>query len=194
MISSLKGSIIETSADSLVVEMGGLGLKAFVPQPLALESSVGQQIALQTYLHVRENELSLYGFADGEQRNLFLHLLGVNGVGPKLALAILSTLSAEAIRAAVTTDQSAVLNQVSGVGKKTAQKIVLHLADRLEPVESGSVASNLLQQDAELLEALASLGYTVIESQAAIQSLPTDAPAALEDRIRLALAYFNSPQ
>ena len=194
MISSLTGSVSERDAGSLVVELGGLGLRVFVPDSLALEAQPGKRIALQTYLHVRENELSLYGFADGEQRNVFLHLLGVNGVGPRLALAILSTLTVEAIRSAVTSEQSEVLSQVSGVGKKKAQQIVLHLADKLEPLEGEAGLGGLALQDAELLEALSSLGYTVVESQAAIQSLPADAPEAVEERLRLALAYFNSPQ
>ncbi len=193
MISNLSGVIAERNQDSLVIELRGIGFQVFVPQPLALSAQPGKQIALQTYLHVRENELSLYGFENCEQRSVFLHLIGVNGIGPRLALAILSSLSVEAIRSAVTSDQAEILSQVSGVGKKTAQKIVLHLADQLEPLEGEVGFGGLLLQDADLLEALSSLGYSVVEAQAAIQSLPADAPEALEERLRLTLNYFNSP-
>jgi Holliday junction DNA helicase RuvA len=193
MISSLTGRVAEVSEDSLVIELGGLGLRVFVPAPLLEDYSAGQQLSLQTYLHVRENELSLYGFSNAERRKLFILLLGVNGIGPRLALAILSTLSAEALRSAVTNEQVEILNQVPGVGKKTAQKIILHLVDRVQPLEGDTALSGMHERDADLLEALSSLGYTVIEAQAAIQSLPKDASAELEDRLRLALAYFSAP-
>jgi len=194
MISSLNGLLAEVKSDRLVVEIAGIGFQVFVPLPLALGAQSGKKIALQTYLHVRESELTLYGFENGDQRELFLHLLGVNGIGPRLALAILSGLSPEAIRLAVTNEQSEILSQVAGVGKKTAQKIVLHLADRLEPLEGESILSSAILQDGELLEALSSLGYSVVEAQAAIQSLPKDAPEALEERLRLALNFFSSPR
>lgn len=193
MISSISGRISEISEDSLVIELGGLGLRVMVPSPLISEVKVGHSIALQSYLHVRENELSLYGFENAERRQLFTLLIGVNGIGPRLALAILSTLSAEALRSAVTAEQSEVLSQVPGVGKKTAQKIVLHLSDRIQPLEGAPGVSSLHEKDVDVLEALSALGYTVIEAQAAIQALPKDASDKLEDRLRLALAYFNSP-
>jgi Holliday junction DNA helicase RuvA len=193
MISSLSGRISEINEDSLVIELGGLGLTVNAPAPLVADCSPGQQISLQTYLHVRENELSLYGFSNVERRQLFILLLGVNGIGPRLALAILSTLSAEALRSAVSNEQHEILSQVPGVGKKTAQKIVLHLIDRVQPLDGAAGLSGLHEKDADLLQALASLGYTVIESQAAIQSLPKDPSLGLEERLRLALAYFNSP-
>ncbi len=193
MISSLSGRISEINEDNLVVELAGLGLRVFAPTPMLSEYSVGQSIALQTYLHVRESELSLYGFENAERRQLFILLISVNGIGPRLALAILSTLSAEALRSAVTAEQSEILSQVPGVGKKTAQKIILHLTDRIQPLEGASALAGLHTMDADLLEALSALGYTIIESQAAIQSIPKDASDELEERLRLALAYFSSP-
>lgn len=193
MISSLAGRVAQIDELSLVIELGGVGLQVFVPLPVLAEAKVGANLSLQTYLVVRENELSLYGFPNAEARQLFELLLGVNGVGPRLALAVLSTLTTEAIRAAVTAEQSEVLSQVPGVGKKTAQKIVLHLADRIQPVEGAPVLAGLHEKDADLLEALSALGYSVVEAQAAIQSIPADAPDVLEERLKLALAYFNSP-
>jgi len=194
MISSISGRISEISEDSLIIELGGLGVRVMVPTHLITDSQLGHTVALQTYLHVRENELSLYGFESGERRQLFILLIGVNGIGPRLGMAILSFLNSEALRSAVTSEQSEILSQVPGVGKKTAQKIILHLSDRIQPLEGGSALSALHEKDVDLLEALSALGYTVIEAQAAIQSLPKDASDQLEDRLRLALAYFNTPK
>ena len=194
MISSISGRISDKSEDSLIIELGGIGMRVIVPTPVITESQMGQSIALQTYLHVRENELSLYGFESVETRQLFILLIGVNGIGPRLGLAILSFLSPESLRAAVSAEQSEILSQVPGVGKKTAQKIILHLADQIQPTDASNALSALHEKDVDLLEALSALGYTVVEAQAAIQSLPKDASGKLEDRLRLALAYFSSPK
>jgi Holliday junction DNA helicase RuvA len=191
MISSLSGRVTHIDDSSLTLEISGVGFKVSVPKPLLAEAHVGQVLALQTYLVVRENELSLYGFSTMEARNLFVSLLGVDRVGPKLALALLSNLTPAALRAAVISGQSNVLGRVPGVGSKTAQKIVLHLADRIAPVDGDESALQLQTSDTELLEALTGLGYTVVEAQAALQSVPKDAPAEMEERIKLALRYFN---
>lgn len=193
MISSLSGRVTQVGENSLTLEIGGVGLLVFVPAPLLTQAERGHTLSLHTHLVVRENELSLYGFLSLEARQFFILLLGVNGVGPRLALAILSTLSVESIRAAVGSGQSVVLSQVPGVGKKTAQKIILHLADRIVPVDGAVTLGDWGAVDGDLLEALTSLGYSVIEAQAALQSLPKDAPEAVEERLKLALAYFSSP-
>jgi Holliday junction DNA helicase RuvA len=191
MISSLSGRIAHIDETSLTLELSGVGFKVSVPRPLLAETHVGQVLSLHTYLVVRENELSLYGFPSMEARNLFVALLGVDRVGPRLALALLSNLTPAALRAAVLSGQSSVLGRVPGVGSKTAQKIVLHMADRIAPVAGDDSALQLQTSDTELLEALIGLGYTVVESQAALQSIPKDAPAELEERLKLALRYFK---
>ncbi len=191
MISSLSGRVAYIDETSLMLEISGVGFKVSVPRPLLAETHVGQVLSLHTYLVVRENELSLYGFPTMEARNLFVTLLGVDRVGPRLALAMLSHLTPAALRAAVLSGQSSVLGRVPGVGSKTAQKIVLHLADRLALVDGDESALQLQTSDTELLEALTGLGYTVVESQAALQSIPKDAPAELEERLKLALRYFK---
>lgn len=191
MISSLSGRVTHIDETSLTLELSGVGFKVSVPRPLLAEIHVGQVLSLQTYLVVRENELSLYGFPTMEARNLFVSLLGVDRVGPRMALALLSNLSPASLRAAVLSGQSSVLGRVPGVGSKTAQKIVLHLADRIAPVEGDESALQLQTSDTELLEALIGLGYTVVESQAALQSIPKDAPGELEERLKLALRYFK---
>ncbi len=193
MISSLSGRVTSIDDNHLVLEIGGVGLHVNVPAGLLAEAKLGQSMSLQTYLVVRETELSLYGFPSAEARQLFVLLLGVNGVGPRVALAILSTLSVDSVRSAVSAGQVEILNQVPGVGKKTAQKIVLHLADRIVPLDSVTGLGSINSGDADLLEALTGLGYSVVEAQAAMQSIPADASDELEDRLKLALAYFASP-
>lgn len=193
MISSLSGRVAHIGETSLTLEISGVGFKVSVPRPLLVETHIGQVLPLHTYLVVRENELSLYGFPTIEARDMFTLLLGVERVGPKLALNILSNLSVSTLRNAVRGGQSAVLGKVSGVGSKTAQKIVLHLADRLLPSEGDVVVSDLIPGDSDLLEALTGLGYSVVEAQAALQSVPKDSPVEVEERLKLALRYFSSP-
>lgn len=193
MISTLSGRVTHIGDSDLTLEVNGVGYQVNAPAPLLADTHTGQSLTLHTYLVVRETELSLYGFLTREERQLFSMLLGVNGVGPRLALAIHSTLSVETIRSAVGTKQDAVLSQVPGVGAKTAQKIVLHLADRIGPVDGGAFAG-LNETDGELLDALTGLGYSVVEAQTALQSLPKAAPDDLEARLKLALRYFNSPR
>lgn len=192
MITTLTGRVTHIGEGALTIEIGGVGLEVQAPAALLAEAERGHSISMHTYLVVRENELSLYGFPDQQARQLFVHLLGVNGVGPRLALAVLSALNVDTIRSAVSGNQSAILSQVPGVGKKTAQKIILHLADRI-PATDGAGGVSLPTTDGELLEALTSLGYSVVEAQSAMQSIPKDAPEELEERLRIALAYFNSP-
>jgi Holliday junction DNA helicase RuvA len=191
MIATLRGEIIQIEDNAFIVEVGGVGLRVFVPAPLRGRMKAGEGISLFTHLIVREDALALYGFESQAERELFTLLLGVDGVGPKVSLAVLSTLSLEAVQQAVLAEQSEVLGRVPGVGKKTAQKIVLYLHDRLKPSDSLTRLAALSDRDGEVLAALTALGYSVIEAQTAIQSLPKDAPDDVEERLRLALQYFT---
>lgn len=191
MISSLRGTISYLEEDWAVVEIGGVGLQVFVPAPTRLAWKVGDSVFLHTYLVVREDSLTLYGFDTIEARDLYIVLLGVNGVGPRLALAILSTLEPETIRRAVFQEQIEVFRRVPGVGKKTAQKIQLHLQDKLPATSELDRVGAMSDSDGEVLDALTSLGYSVVEAQAALQSVPKDAPDDVETRLRLALQYFS---
>jgi Holliday junction DNA helicase RuvA len=192
MIASIAGEINEITNDSLVIVLGGLGLRVFVPSPLRNRLRVGEHASLTTYLVVREDALSLYGFDNAEERDFFVLLLGVNGVGPRIALACLSVLTTDAIRRAVVSEQSEIFARVPGVGKKTAQKILLHLQGRIQGGESISgFGISVSEVDTEVLSALTSLGYSVIEGQTAIQAIPKDAPSDIESRLRLALQYFS---
>jgi Holliday junction DNA helicase RuvA len=192
MIASLSGRIQEINSDSLVLDVGGVGLQVFAPAPLRDRLKPGETVFLYTYLVVREDALSLYGFDTKEGRDFFILLLGVNGVGPRLSLAMLSTLSPDAIRRAVFHEQADVFSRVPGVGKKTAQKIMLHLQDRI-PMEAGlERIAAISDVDTEVLGALTSLGYSVVEAQTALQSIPRDTPQEVEARLRAALQYFTS--
>jgi Holliday junction DNA helicase RuvA len=192
MIATLRGEIVQLEDNALIVEVGGVGLRLFVPAPLRGRKKAGEGIVLYTYLVVREDALNLYGFEGQAERDLFALLLGVNGVGPRVSLSVLSTLTLEAVQRAVLSEESEILARVPGVGKKTAQKIVLHLHDRLKPVGGLEKLAALSDRDGEVLAALTSLGYSVIEAQTAIQSLPAGGPDSVEERLRLALQFFTA--
>lgn len=191
MIASLRGEITQIEDTSLVIEVSNVGMRIFVPKPLLTKFSVGEIILLQTHLIVRENDLSLYGFETASDRQLFQTLLGVDGVGPKLALSVLSTLTLDAVQRAVFSEEPDLLSRVPGVGKKTAQKMQLYLKDRLKPVSGLEKIAAMSETDSEVLAALTALGYSIVEAQTALQSLPKDAPDDVEEKLRLALGYFQ---
>jgi holliday junction DNA helicase RuvA len=192
MIASVTGEISQVLDGQIVLNMGGLGLLLNLTEETCLQCRPGMRKAFHTYLVVREDHLSLYGFETVEERDLFIHLIGVAGVGPKTGLAALSTLTPEAVRRAITSDQPEIFARVPGVGKKTAQKIILELQGKIQPLEPLEAASKMDEVDAEVMEALTALGYSIVEAQAALQSLgkgeeDTDA----EERLRKALQYFS---
>ena len=190
MLSRLIGTVAALKPDRLVVQVGGVGITVYVPTSvLQAVDGVGQPVELVTHLHVRENELALYGFLTEEELALFELLLGVSGVGPKVALSILSALSPDALRQAVARDEPGILTRVPGVGPKTARAILFHLRDQLTGLEA-QAAPLLTDQDAEVIGALTGLGFSLIEAQTALQNIPRDPGIPLEERIRLALAYL----
>lgn len=191
MLATLRGEITQIEENALVVEVGGVGLRVFVPAPLRGRVKAGEAVFLFTHLVVREDALTLYGFESQADRDLFNLLLGVDGVGPKVALSVLSTLTIEAVQRAVFAEEADLLSRVPGVGKKTAQKMALHLKDKLKPSDALAKVAAMADYDSEVLAALTALGYSVVEAQAAIQSIPKDAPKDVEERLRVALQYFR---
>jgi Holliday junction DNA helicase RuvA len=191
MIATLRGEITQIEDNALVIEVGGVGLRVLVPAPLRGRMKVGEAIFLYTHLIVRETELTLYGFESQADRDLFNLLLGVDGVGPKASLSVLSTMSVESVQRAIFGDEPELLSRVPGVGKKTAQKIALYLKDRLKPSDTLASVAAMSDADSEVLAALTALGYSVVEAQSAIQSIPKDAPEDVEERLRLALGHFH---
>lgn len=193
MISLLQGTVHSIESDGVIVDVGGVGFHVHIPAPFKDRMQAGEAAYFFTRLIVREDLLALYGFESKESRGIFDLLLGVSGVGPRLALAVLSSLSLDAIRRAVFNEQVEVFSRVPGVGRKTAQKILLHLQDRLPKGDALEAIAAMSDVDSEVLAALTTLGYSVVEAQAALQYIPRDAPQNVEERLRLALQYFTAP-
>jgi Holliday junction DNA helicase RuvA len=190
MIANLKGRIEAIGKDYLIVGVGGIGFKVYVPTSLLGNAEgPGRQADLFTHLRVRENELALYGCSSEDELALFELLLSVSGVGPKVALAMLSTMSADSLRLAIAQGNAEVLTRAPGIGPKMAKKIIFHLKDKVEVEFVPEAVPLLTEADAEVIAALTSLGYSVVEAQAALQSLPAE-EMEIEERVRLALAYF----
>jgi Holliday junction DNA helicase RuvA len=193
MIARLSGTVWNTGEEHVVVRAGGIGFLVHIPSSvLAQLDGVGQPVELFTHFHVRENELALYGFLTEEALSLFKLLLSISGVGPKVALALLGTVSPDALRQAVVQEEPNLLSRVPGIGPKTARAIIFHLKDKLIPTGAGA-APSLSDADAEVIAALTGLGFSLVEAQAALQSLPRDEDVPVEERVRQALAYFAAP-
>jgi len=190
MIAALEGIITEKHNDSVVLSVGGVGFQVYVSPMLISQIELHKLTAFYTHLVVREDSLTLFGFKTLEEKEMFLMLLGVSGVGPKTAMMAISNTSIELIKKAVLNEQPDLLAQVPGIGKKTAQSIVYHLQGKIKgEIEQGKgIESDI---DADVIDALTSLGYSLIEAQSALQMIPKDIPEDLESRIRAALKYFS---
>jgi Holliday junction DNA helicase RuvA len=196
MIASLRGTLIHIGVDHLVVETGGVGWLVYAPRTvLGAAGAEGDPIFLYTQMIVREDAMTLYGFASVAQRALFESLIGVSGVGPKVAMSLLSSGAPDEIRAAVAQGDTARLSRVPGIGKKTAERLVLELKGKIDlrglPAAPGAPPA-VAAVNNDLADLLMSLGYSGAEAASAIGALPADAPEELEQRLRLALRYFGS--
>lgn len=191
MIASVSGKVVHRDLGSIVVEVSGVGLMVNIPNSLSEQLRPGENVSLFTQMVVRQDSIALYGFSTIEEREYFNLLINVDGVGPRLALAMLSSLTPEAIRRAVFNEQADLFSRVPGIGRKTAQKILLYLQDRIRREEGIASISKMSEVDNEVVNALTTLGYSVVEAQAALQSIPRDTPGDLETRLRLALQYFS---
>lgn len=193
-VSRLRGTVEHATADTIAVDIGPLALDVAVPARLAADVAPGDAVVLHTHLHVREDALSLFGFATREELALFQQLIGVSGVGPRVALAMLSALEAPELASAIVGGRVDALRKVPGVGQKTAERIVIDLRDKVTPpVEDAAEAAARRKQDAgakpdaDVVAALTALGYTQAEAAAAAEALPRDGEAPLEERVRRAL-------
>jgi len=175
----------------VILEVGGIGVRVNVPRSvLENVNRVGRSLYLHTHLIVRETDLSLYGFETEEDLHLFEILLDVSGVGPKVGLAILSTLSPEVLKGAIAREETAVLQRVPGIGKKTSERIMFHLRDKLDLTADVGAMPFVSDVDSDVIELLTSLGFSIIESQTALQNIPRDV-TDLDDRLQLALQYLD---
>jgi len=190
MISTLQGTVADKGENFLLVETGGVGFKVHVPSHLAVRwGSIGRHVQLFTHLHLRENEVSLYGFETRNEVSFFEALLGVSGIGPKVALGALSGGNVDALRSAIAAGDSDYLTQLPGIGKKTAQRIILDLRGKLKPEEL-IPAPALSPMDEDVLAALLSMGYNDTEARAAVALLP-GGEMAVEERLLLALRHLG---
>lgn len=192
MISRLSGTVWATAPDHVVIRVGGVGLKVSVPADVIDQLAIDQPVELFTHLQVRENDLTLFGFYTEEEVDVFRLLLSVSGVGPKVALSVLSTITLDALRQAIAQEESGILTRVPGIGQKTAKAIIFHLRDRLAAQGVGA-APALAEGDAEVIAVLTGLGFSLVEAQRALQSLPRDEDLSREERVRRALGFFAAP-
>lgn len=191
MIASVQGKIVQQGEGFLVILVGGIGLHVNVPRTVFDRvEGIGHTIQLSTHLDVKEDSLTLYGFNDDDERATFNTITNVSGVGPKIALSIMSTLTTSQLRTAVASEDATMLTRVPGIGKKKAEKIVFELKDKLK-LDGPAELTGLIDIDSDVLDTLVALGYSIIEAQAAIQSIPRDAPDTIEERVLIALNYFN---
>jgi Holliday junction DNA helicase RuvA len=182
MISSVRGTAVHVDADSVVVEVGGVGLHVAVIPQVARATHLGETVLLHTSLIVREDALSLFGFETREELTVFGQLLGVTGVGPKSALGVLATLTVPQIADAVSADDDAPFRRVSGIGPKTAKLIVVQLAGKIavsRPSGSGGVdAAASAAVPAQVVQALVGLGWSERVAAEAVEAAASDAPEA----------------
>ncbi len=187
MIARLRGAVLDRGMDHLIVDVGGVGYLVYVTAGTVGEAKVGADITLHTHMVVREDSMTLFGFADGHQQRLFQTLLGVSGVGPKVGLGLLSIMSADDLAFSIASGNAAALARAPGVGQKLASRIVLELRGKMA---SGAPATVPGVESEEVVAALMGLGYTQAEAAEAVAHSEMPAEAPVEERVRLALGYF----
>jgi Holliday junction DNA helicase RuvA len=190
MIGFLSGKLQSRTDDTLIVNVGGVGFRVRVSTSTSAGlGAIGSEVQLFTHLRVREDELSLYGFATEEELHLFEMLMTVSGVGPKVALGVLSAAPIATLKIALAEGNVDALTAVPGIGKKTAQRLVLELKGKIDA--SGlSEVSEVAPVDKDVMDALINLGYSAAEATRAARSVPASAKT-LEDRLRYALQYLG---
>jgi Holliday junction DNA helicase RuvA len=186
VIARLRGKPVARTADGLVVEVGGVGYLVAATPGVLRAAQGSAEVTVETYLHVREDALQLYGFADAAERELFTALLGVSGVGPKVALAVVSGSPSAELRRAIVLGDAARFQVIPGIGKKTAERIVLELKDKLGADDVVPIGvANGTPAHVVARDALVELGYSVAEAEKALADVDPDLPP--EDRVRHAL-------
>jgi Holliday junction DNA helicase RuvA len=189
MISRLRGVPVARTAEGVVVDVGGVGYLISATASARARAELGREVTIETHLHVRDDALQLYGFADVAERELFVQLLTVTGIGPKVALAIVSSASADELRRAIALGDHARFQAIQGIGKKTAERIVLELRTKVALVdgEMPAVAGTGGGADTHVVarDALVELGYSVLEAEQALAGVDPALPA--EERVLRAL-------
>ena len=193
MIASLYGKLESLGSDGAIINVGGIGFQVYMPtSTLSTLGAIGEEVKLHTYLHLREDNAALYGFASTDELGLFQNLISVSGLGPKLALAMLSAMNIERLTMAIATSGTDLLTEIPGIGKKMANRLILELKEKIGAGWITTPAVELAEENAEVVAALTSLGYSVSEATRAVGSLPPDSKLSLEDKVKQALAYFTT--
>ncbi len=191
MIASLHGRLESIGSSWAVINVNGVGFQVYMPtSTLSSLSAIGKEVHLHTHLVLREDSANLYGFTTAEELELFQILISVSGIGPKLALAVLSAMSVEQASIAIATSSTDLLTTIPGIGKKTAERLILELKDKIGAIIV-TAPTTMAQNNAEVIAALTSLGYSVSEASRAVATLPSS-DLSLEEKVKLALQYFTS--
>ena len=191
MIASLHGTLESLGSDWAIINVNGIGFQVYMPtSTLSTLGTIGKEVHLHTYLVMREDSATLYGFSATEELELFQILIGVSGLGPRLALAVLSAMNVEQVSMAIATGSADLLTVIPGIGKKMASRLVLELKDKIGTGLLATPAAQLAQENTDVLAALTSLGYSVSEASRAVASLPVSSDLSLEEKIKQALGYF----
>jgi Holliday junction DNA helicase RuvA len=192
MIASLEGIIDAVSKDSLIVNVNGIGFKIAVTTTVLSEMGItGREVKLYTHFHIREDDMSLFGFGSLDELKLFETLISVSGLGPKTGMAMLSAMSADQVAMAIASGSVEILTTIPGIGKKTADRLILELKDKVGGVMISSPAGKAAQENADVVSALVSLGYSVQETTRAVNALPSGKKLTLENKVKLALQYLG---
>ena len=192
MIAGLHGKLESVGSDWAIIDVGGIGFQVYMPtSTLSSMGAIGEEVKLYTHLHLREDNAALYGFASTDELGLFQSLIGVSGLGPKLALAMLSAMNVEKLTMAIATGSTDLLTVVPGIGKKMAERLILELKEKIGAGWVTTPAAQLAQENTDVIAALTSLGYSVTEATRAVASLPPPSDLSLEEKIKLALQYFG---
>ncbi|QNM05696.1 Holliday junction branch migration protein RuvA [Qiania dongpingensis] len=198
MISYIKGRLLEVYEDSVIVENGGIGYQIQVPVSALTEFSMGEEVQIYTYLYVREDALNLYGFSSRDDLDIFKLLIGVNGIGPKGALGVLSAISPDDLRFAVLSEDAKSIARAPGIGLKTAQKVILELKDKLSLEDAferksahemvkGKLSGASADNKGEAVQALTALGYSASEAMKAVRQIPGAEEMEVEAILKAAL-------
>jgi len=191
VIASLKGKLQAIGGDWAIVNVGGIGFQVYMPtSTLSTLGARGEEVELHTHLYLREDNATLYGFATPEELGLFQTLISVSRLGPKLALAMLSAMSVEKLAMAIATGSADLLAEIPGIGKKTAHRLILELKEKIGAGWLAAPPPELAEENADVLTALTTLGYSVREATHAVATIPPDQELTLEERVKLALGFF----
>src|SRR5947209_3326949 len=185
MIARLRGRAVGSTPEGLVLDVGGVGYLVAATPTAVRKADGGKEVVVDTYLHVREDVLQLYGFADRSERELFVQLLAVTGIGPKVALAIVSGSPVAELRRAIARGDAARFQAIPGIGKKTAERIVLELKEKLGDPALVPAADGDGEQHVVARDALVELGWTLVDAERALAEVDDGLPP--EERVRLAL-------